>query len=1097
MQSKSNVLKHKIQLFQRKYYTNRVLMGIVLSIIILLFISILMISIEFFSYLQPKSKLILISVYLLSFILISFYFLLNPLLKLFGIRNGLSNKQLNRIIINHFPDIKDKLLNIFELQIIDDDKLVSTELLNASIDQKITELEKYNFKEAINFKLLVKYFFIAFTFISIFTVFFILNKELLIAPTQRLYNVNNFYEKPSPYSVNILSDLSVAKGNSIKVSIEIITNKDYNNVLIKYGNNSFLFKNDSTKYYSYYFPIVNNSIVFQILIDGFVSKPYTINVLPQPILSSFSIFIDKPNYTNLKNEIFENITSITIPSGSNYEINFKTHYTDSILIYDEGINKSLSSEPFVYKGKITNSKVLNFSIKNKYFSIDNIVSVDFKCINDQYPTISIIQLPDSIDFTRVYFKGIINDDYGFDKLNFITKINNQIDSVFTIEISKSTNSQNIYYAYNFKNYKNTDQRIDYYFEVFDNDLINGFKSTVSELFNFNFPKTKELFDYQDYELQNIEDMLKNSMMLTNEIKDDLDDLKFKLLNDNLTDWQKKETVKNIYSKKQNLEEVLNSIRDRNEELNNYMQSFTEQNSEILEKQEQIHKMLEELMSDELKKLMDELNKMMEQMNDNLMEQLKEQIDISLDDLSQQLDKNIEILKKMKIEQQLNQIVEEINNLKIQQEILTKKLESETDLNQISQEQENIKNEVKDIQDQYKKIQEENSELKEQLELHDFNNEFNELQQDLNESIENQKNNSKSKSKSSMQKSSESMENLAFMMQQMIDAAFEEANAENLEVLLEILNNLVIFSHNQEKLITTPNTIEYQYDVLKDQKKLFTDFSIIKDSLYALSRREPSINTVVNKEIVNIENQFRNTDIQLTEGRLQQGKIHQQIILTSVNNLALFMSEIIKNMQQQMANSMPGSQNCQKPGNNPNPSSMGNSLKQMQKSLQNQIEKMLEMMRKGEQGTPMNGEMGKALAEQEKMKNMLQQMMNKGNVGSGAYETLKEAEQLLDKVREDIIRNNLSNNTIKRQQEILTRLLEAENAQNERELDEKRKSESAEKQRVSETAKFFDYLNSNDKFEERLIRDKMKLNNFYQKKFQNYVNQLDSISGKIY
>jgi hypothetical protein len=222
-----------------------------------------------------------------------------------------------------------------------------------------------------------------------------------------------------------------------------------------------------------------------------------------------------------------------------------------------------------------------------------------------------------------------------------------------------------------------------------------------------------------------------------------------------------------------------------------------------------------------------------------------------------------------------------------------------------------------------------------------------------------------------------------------------------------------------------------------------------------------------------------------------------MILTSVNNLALFMSEAIKNMQQQMANSMPGNQNCQKPGNNPNPSSMSNSLKQMQKSLQNQLEKMLEMMRKGEQGTPMNGEMGKALAEQEKMKNMLQQMMNQGKVGSGAFETLKEAEQLLDKVREDIIRNNLSENTVKRQQEILTRLLEADNAQNERELDEKRKSESAEQQRISETAKFFDNLNSNDKFEERLIRDKLKLSKFYQYKFQNYVNQLDSISGKNY
>lgn len=208
-----------------------------------------------------------------------------------------------------------------------------------------------------------------------------------------------------------------------------------------------------------------------------------------------------------------------------------------------------------------------------------------------------------------------------------------------------------------------------------------------------------------------------------------------------------------------------------------------------------------------------------------------------------------------------------------------------------------------------------------------------------------------------------------------------------------------------------------------------------------------------------------------------------------------MSEVINNLQQQMANSMPGNQNCQKPGNNPNPGSMGNSLKTMQKSLQQQLEKMMQMMKEGKDGQQMGGEMGKALAQQEKMQSMLQKMMNQGNVGSGAQETLKQAEQLLDRVREDIIKNNISDNTIKRQQQILTRLLEAENAENERDQDEKRKSTTAEQQRISKTAKYFDNLNSNDKFEERLIRQKLMLKRFYQQKFQSYVNQLDSINGK--
>ena len=346
----------------------------------------------------------------------------------------------------------------------------------------------------------------------------------------------------------------------------------------------------------------------------------------------------------------------------------------------------------------------------------------------------------------------------------------------------------------------------------------------------------------------------------------------------------------------------------------------------------------------------------------------------------------------------------------------------------------------------------------------------------------------------MQQNKRNMESLAFMMQQMMDAAFEQQNQENLANLEQILNNLVRFSFSQEDIIKVPLNTNFDQQIYADQKKLYTDFKVIKDSLYALAKREPSVNMVINKEIVTVENNFRNIDNNLAEAKLNQAKVNQQVVLTSVNNLALFMSEVIDNLQKQMANSMPGDQNCQKPGNNPNPGSMNNSMKSMQKSLQQQLEKMMQMMKDGQTGSNMQGEMGKALSQQEKMQNMLQKMMNQGNVGSDAYETLKQADQLLNKVRQDIIKNNISNQTINRQKEILTRLLEAENAQNEREQDEKRKSNTAEEQRVSETAKYFDNNISNDKFEERLIRHKLNLKRYYQQKYQNYVNQLDSING---
>ena len=74
---------------------------------------------------------------------------------------------------------------------------------------------------------------------------------------------------------------------------------------------------------------------------------------------------------------------------------------------------------------------------------------------------------------------------------------------------------------------------------------------------------------------------------------------------------------------------------------------------------------------------------------------------------------------------------------------------------------------------------------------------------------------------------------------------------------QILDNLVTFSFAQEKNITPVFRSDFSSIIFGQQKKLGADFEIIKDSLYSLAKREPSVDMVVNKEIVNIKSNFNN------------------------------------------------------------------------------------------------------------------------------------------------------------------------------------------------------------------------------------------------
>ena len=87
---------------------------------------------------------------------------------------------------------------------------------------------------------------------------------------------------------------------------------------------------------------------------------------------------------------------------------------------------------------------------------------------------------DTVD-NIAFFSGIITDDYGLSKLSFIYDIDLNRKSK-KIKISRDT-EQIFYFQFNFDELDiNENQQVKYYFEVWDNDAINGNKKTKSEVY---------------------------------------------------------------------------------------------------------------------------------------------------------------------------------------------------------------------------------------------------------------------------------------------------------------------------------------------------------------------------------------------------------------------------------------------------------------------------------------------------------------------------------------------------------------------------------------------------------------------------------------
>ena len=189
-----------------------------------------------------------------------------------------------------------------------------------------------------------------------------------------------------------------------------------------------------------------------------------------------------------------------------------------------------------------------------------------------------------------------------------------------------------------------------------------------------------------------------------------------------------------------------------------------------------------------------------------------------------------------------------------------------------------------------------------------------------------------------------------------------------------------------------------------------------------------------------------------EGRdVNRATKRQQFVMTSTNNLALLLSEILEQMQKQL--DMPPSKcnkpkNCNKPNPNCNKPSMSE-IKKAQKKLNNK-------MKEGK-----NGQKGKI---------------------DKILENMEENER-------DIINNQITKETINRQQDILTRLLETENSDREREKDDKRKATEWEYKLDNSSEELLKYKKLKKKQEELLKTTPLQLTPFYKKKVNSYFNNI--------
>lgn len=1096
-------IQSKLLVFTKKYYLRELFRGSIINIALGVSLILIFAIAEYFIWFSSSSRLFLLLSFSTILLLSLAKFLLLPLLKVFGLFKPISNQQASQIIGNHFPEIQDKLTNLLQLQNEEND----SDLIIASINQKAKNLAPFEFKEAVSFKEVFK--FARWAIVPLLLVFIISgwNSEIISNGAKRIVQFDKEFTPKNPFEFELRNkNLTVIRHNNFNLEIEFTGDKVPNDVYLIDGNNKYRLAKKNTSNFEYEFRNVQNSINFKLKTGEFYSSTFELSLIEKPVINKFSVKLNYPKYTLKENEVVNNSGDIIVPEGTEItweikssfvnKVHFKTNDTTTTI---QALNNQNSFQQKVYDN-------LNYSITPEG---DNEIlgdKMDYKIrvIKDEYPQIKVKRIQDSINPLMLFHSGVIADDYGFRKLTFNFH-NKDTSGAIDVPIPKSNFQHQFNHGLNVKDLGFViGDEFSYYFEIFDNDGINGSKSSKSNTESFKVPTEKDIENLLAKNNESIKDQLNKNLKEAQELQKQFDDIQKMMVDKQKMDWQDKTRLNQFLSHQRQFENKLEKLQFEQQKNNFQKEQLSPQEQELLRKQEQINDLFDQLMDEDTKKLYDELEKLMEEFNEDKAKEALEEINMSNEELEKELDRTLEMFKQMEFDEKLEEAIKKLDELSKEQEELSDETKDNKELSEeeLQNKQEDINKKFEDIQKDIENLKEKNDELENKRDIENTQDEQEKIKQEQQKSSEELQKGNKKKASKSQKNAADQMQELAQKMQEMQKKQQEQQEMEDMNSLRQILENLISLSVEQEDLMQKLKKVsrfDPQFPVLATkQGDLRESAKIIEDSLVSLSKRQIMLQSIINKEITDIKyNMDKSIDF-LRERKNYQSAIKQQYVMTSANNLALLLDESLQQMHQQMRNSKPGSGSCSKPGGSKPKPGMPD-IKKMQQQLSEQMKKMMKEMqggkKPGKKGKDGQNGLAKSLAKMSAQQNAIKEQLQKLNEqqkkqGNGGLGNIRELLKQLEENERDILNKNITRETIMRQEQIMSKLLKADNSIRERELEAKRKSNKGKSEFYRNPEDFTPYKSFELKEKETLRTIPSAFNLYYKRRISEYFNTFE-------
>jgi hypothetical protein len=998
--------------------------------------------------------------------LLCVYYVLIPLVKTIPFFLKPDHNELSRRIGENFPHIKDDLANAIQL-ITDNKKVHSESLVEAAFERIYKRSESIEFTELVDQRPASKSRNYSAMILGIVLIIFFISPGFR-ETSFRILHYDKDFSKPKKFEFFVdPGNATITRGDDLEIKIHAVGDAPQVITFSKKTVEHPTFKKheifpDSNGIFKMKFLNIKGPFEYYADAEDIESPVYSVKVINPPIITGFEIKVISPSYSGVTSMVQKDNGNISALKGSRvlFDLTSSKELDKAELVFSDSSRNPLKIDQNSSSGRFNVIKDMEYRIlildKEGNTNL-NPIAYTIKTMTDAYPEIEIISPGKNIklnDDNRVSLISKISDDFGFSKLLLKYRLSfsnfSGVDEDYSsieIPIDKSVKEDDIYYLWDLNNLVlATEDVVSYYLEIYDNDIVSGPKFSKSGLFMLRVPSIDELFKEADEIQADAEKDLIETFKKAEELNKELEKISDELKQNNREiTWEEKERIEKAIEEykqlEQNVSEISQSLREMQQELqeNNLL------SEETLQKYMELQELMDELAGEEMREAFEKLQEMLKQMSRNQVQESFENFKLNEEAFKKSLERTVNLLKRLQIEQKIDEIYKRAEDLFNRQEELAKETE-ESDLNS-NEESENLSDRQNEITKDLEKFQEELKNLQDKMsEFDDMPNE--EMDQTADE-FEKQKNKELSKeSRSQLEqkqamKAMEKMKQLSMNMQQMMDQMqnlqsqmMMQSQMQVMNDMMKILDNILTLSKEQEKLneetkSLSPSSPQYLEQAQKQNKirenlgRLFQQMDELSQKTFAISpemgKALGEANAQMNQAINSLQNRSGTPSLQ-----------SQNMAMMHLNEAA----SMLQNSMQQM---MQG-------GSGGGMMSMMQQLQQMaQQQMQlNSLTRMLEQQ--GRMSQQELAQLQRLAQEQELIRKSLDQLNQESKEAGQSKKLTSNLEKILEDMQEVISGMNtqkLDDELVQKQERILSKLLDAQRSLNEKDFEENRESESGD------------------------------------------------------